>query len=129
MQRAPFSSGAPDAVLAAAAAAFSGWSHQNTKKELATAEHQLEVKSKEIIALNNAILDERGNTLDHQFLQKEAQLNASATRRELTRYENREPTVIAKPTLVTRKINRAFIKQQERLSCITGDTTACTNTQ
>lgn len=92
-------------------------------------ETKLEEKSAEIVALNNALLDERGNSLDHRFLQKAAQLDALESKRELDGYVNRTPTVIAKPGLVSRKINRAFIKQQERLACITGDSTACTDTQ
>ncbi len=116
-------------LITASFSAFQTWRHSVVSDKLAATEHQLEIKSKEIIALNNAILEERGHTLDLQFDQKTAQLNYLETKRELSRYENREPTVIAKPGLVSKKINKAFIKQQERLACITGDITACTDTQ
>ena len=53
------------------------------------------------------------------------QTNFSKTSRELIGLKNREATVLKKKGLVELKINKAFNKQQLRLSCITGDTTAC----
>lgn len=46
--------------------------------------------------------------------------------RTLHGLRNREKTVLAKRTLVAKKINKAFKKQQYKLACITGDSTACT---
>lgn len=45
--------------------------------------------------------------------------------RELKSMKNREATVLAKKSLVAKKINAAFKKQQEEYACITGDTKLC----
>lgn len=45
--------------------------------------------------------------------------------RDLSKLKNREKTVLAKKTLVTKLINKAYKKQQLTFACVTGDTTAC----
>ena len=43
----------------------------------------------------------------------------------LESYRGREATIIAKPGLITKKINKAYKKQQDKLSCLTGATEKC----
>lgn len=47
--------------------------------------------------------------------------------RELAQYRNREDIVVAKPGLVTIKINKAYKALEMEVACETGDTTACVN--
>jgi uncharacterized protein (UPF0333 family) len=55
----------------------------------------------------------------------EHQNNYTEAARELTKLKNRESIVLRKKGLVELKINKAFNKQQNRLACLTGDTTSC----
>jgi uncharacterized coiled-coil DUF342 family protein len=52
-------------------------------------------------------------------------LEYNETVRKLDKLRDREATVIAKPSLVEKKINEAFNKSQLELRCITGDKEAC----
>lgn len=53
------------------------------------------------------------------------QNNYTKATRELSKLKNREATVLRKKGLVELKINKAFNKQQARLACVAGDSTAC----
>lgn len=65
---------------------------------------------------------------DQTMLRKSAEVIRSEYAkevRELSYLKNRENVVLAKKTLVTLRINKAYKKQQLRFACITGDNLAC----
>ena len=47
------------------------------------------------------------------------------SQRELNALRGRESTVVAKPTLVALRINKAYEKRQKELACLTGDFNLC----
>lgn len=90
-------------------------------------ESDLEVSNMTVTALEVSI----------QNLEEERQKQALKTskfvselsqyERELAQYRNREDIVVAKPGLVTIKINKAYKALEMEVACETGDTTACVN--
>lgn len=65
---------------------------------------------------------------EHSIVGKEYKaitLEFNATKRELESFRHRESVILAKPGLVSIKINKAFTKQQNKIACITGDTALC----
>jgi len=92
--------------------------HAVTEQSLLVSKEQLTVYVGQVNALNIA---QRAL----QEVNKEVLLENRNSARTLDGLRNREATVIAKKSLVSLRINKAFQKRQKSLACITGDFALC----
>jgi hypothetical protein len=97
-------------------------SHGATSAELAQSEATINSYITAIDAMQDA-------QINMSVKLNQAQTKYSKSARDLENLKNREKTVLAKKGLVAIKINKAFIKQQTHLACLTGDSTACPEPQ
>jgi len=92
--------------------------HAVTEQSLLVSKEQLTVYVGQVNALSIA---QRAL----QEVNKEVLLENRNSTRTLDGLRNREATVIAKKSLVSLRINKAFQKRQKSLACITGDFALC----
>lgn len=49
----------------------------------------------------------------------------SEAKRDLDGFRGRESTILAKKSLISLRINKAYMKQERAFACVTGDTALC----
>ena len=113
---------------------FLFWRLEVANGIIANLETSLESYNASLTAANNSIKEVNKQvqqlSLDKQAHDKKVyQITASASNRitKLERNRAKENLVLAKPGLIETKINDAFKKQQDKLSCVTGNVELCAN--
>lgn len=113
---------------------FLFWRLEVAKGTIANLETSLTSYSASLTAANNSIKEVNKQVqqlaLDKQTHDKKVyEITASASNRitKLEKNRARENLVLAKPGLTEIKINDAFKKQQDKLSCVTGNVELCVN--
>lgn len=113
---------------------FLFWRLEVAKGTIANLETSLTSYSASLTAANNSIKEVNKQVqqlaLDKQTHDKKVyEITASASNRitKLEKNRAKENLVLAKPGLTEIKINDAFKKQQDKLSCVTGNVELCVN--
>ena len=93
-------------------------SHGVTKAQLTTAVAEIDKIRQDLdqMKADQAQISEQSRDL---------QLELNAAKRELDQFRGRESTVLAKPGLVERLINKSFNDLQNEIACATGDKALC----
>lgn len=119
-------------ALLVIAVLFLGWRLESTKGTIQQLENNLDAYASSLNSANESIKEVNKQikqlALDKQKHEKKVfSITASANERILKLEGNRakENVVLAKPGLTETKINAAFKKQQDKLSCVTGNIEVC----
>lgn len=98
---------------------------ENTKAAIVLLSAQVEAQKSEFAKIDQKLLLVDSQRKTHETSVTQLNNKVEFNKRELLKLKDREQTVLAKPTLVELKINKAYTIQQKKYMCLTGDTTAC----
>lgn len=85
----------------------------------------LDYANAEILRVSTAVLEMQKRSVSYNKKVADIQSSVAQNKRTLQGLKGREATVVAKPTLVENKINKAYIKSQEKLACVSGELSLC----
>lgn len=109
-----------------------GWYSQSLKGTIGLQEEKLAAFNSALVTANASITDTNSRLLiveqerkRHESSLSNINSDIDKAKSELDGLKRREATVVAKSGLVELKINKAFIKQQEKIACITGNAALC----
>lgn len=109
-----------------------GWYSQSLKGTIELQATQLvgfstalDTANKSISDTNTRLLAVEAQRESHESKVRSIGNAIDKAKSDLDGLKKREATVVAKSGLVELKINKAFIKQQEKIACITGNETLC----
>lgn len=104
-------------VVLLLAASSASYYYEGKYQDTKTALNEEKLKSESLtLRYNNLVVD--SNTLDSRL--KESSLELRRTQKYLESMAGREATLVAKPKLVEKLIQKAVREREERLECITG---------